>query len=334
MTLSRRASILGAPLLVVAIAFGIVFAQTAEAAWPGGNGKIVFYKVNFAAFTAQIYSINSEGRQIDLSAAGGGASQFDFQPSVSPDGKRIAFTRLAILDLTTFAVAAQLWTMNIDGSHQTDISKNPLVASESGSSWTEDGSKILFVKQPSGTFPGDLGGGPASVGGSLWIRNAKGTGTPRQLTTELHDANPVMSPDGDLIAFSRPKDGTRHLFVMKADGTGAATDLGVGSKPDWSPDSKRLVYGQGGSGPIMVMKLSDPSHPQTLPGPYEAPVWSPDGTQIAFMHFYCRTCSVEIALMSATGDNPHDITTTADPNVANSKPSWQSIRSRQHGQAD
>src|ERR1700694_360212 len=140
MTLSRRASILGAPLLVVAIAFGVVFAQTAEAAWPRGNGKIVFYKVNFAAFTAQIYSINSEGKQTDLSAAGGGASEFDFQPSVSPDGKRIVFTRRAILDPTTFAVAAQLWTMNIDGSHQTDISKNPLVASESGSSWTEDGS--------------------------------------------------------------------------------------------------------------------------------------------------------------------------------------------------
>lgn len=324
MTLSRRAAIL-APLLAVACAFGIVFAETAQAAWPGGNGKIVFYKVDFLTGAAHIYSMNSQGQnQTDLSAVGS-ASQFDIQPSVSPNGKRIAFARAEALNATT--MTGQLWTMNIDGTHQTNISNNGAVASESGPSWSEDGSKIVFVRQPSGSFPGDQGGGPATAGGSIWIRNANGKGTPRQLTSGPHDANPVMSPDGDLIAFSRPVAGARHLYVMKVDEGGTPKDLGVGSKPDWSPDSKRLVYGQGGFGPIMVIKVSDPSQTTTLAGlGNEAPVWSPDGTQIAFMHC-TNTC--QIALMSASGQNQHDI--TSDQSSSNQKPAWASVNSREDG---
>jgi Tol biopolymer transport system component len=133
-----------------------------------------------------------------------------------------------------------------------------------------------------------------------------------------------MSPDGDLIAFSRPTNGVRHLFVMKADGTGSLRDLGAGSKPDWSPDSKRLVYGQGGFGPIKVINVSDPTQVQTLAGfGNEAPVWSPDGTQIAYMHCISFNAPCQIALMSATGQNKHDI--TSDRSKTNQKPDWQSV---------
>jgi TolB protein len=324
MALSRRASMLAASLVVLICAFGIVFAQAAQAAWPGNNGRIVFYKTDFVAMGSHIYSMTSQGHdQTDLTAAGG-TSLFDIQPSVSADGKRIAFTRAEVIDPIAFTLTGQLWTMNIDGSHQTDISNNGALASESGPSWTEDGSKILFVRQPSGSFPGDAGPGPASAGGSIWIRNANGTGTPRQLTSGPHDANPVMSPDSDLIAFSRPTNGVRHLFVMKADGTGSLRDLGAGSKPDWSPDSKRLVYGQGGFGPIKVINVSDPTQVQTLAGfGNEAPVWSPDGTQIAYMHCISFNAPCQIALMSATGQNKHDI--TSDRSKTNQKPDWQSV---------
>ena len=316
-----RRTVLGAQLLIIASAFGIVFAQTAQAAWPGANGRIVFLKEDFATMAAQIYSMKSDGTdEVNLSAAGG-TSVSDLQPSVSPNGKRIVFTRA---EFTAQGLTGQLWTMNIDGSHQIDISNNPLLASESGPSWTEDGSKVMFVKAAFGTFP--------AFGGPIWIRDADGKGTPRQLTSGSSDANPAMSPDGDLLAFSRPVNGPRHLFLMKADGTGTLTDLGQGAKPDWSPDSKRLVYGQGGSGPIMVMKISDPSHPQKLGGPGdEAPVWSPDGTQIAFIHFNPATHAYQIWLMSANGHNPHAI--TSDPTSSNQKPSWQSVRSGEGGQA-
>jgi TolB protein len=291
-----------------------VFPQTAEAAWPGSNGKIVFVKADFAAFSLQIYSMNSQGQgQRNLSAAGGGTSPIDIQPSVSPDGRRIAFARAEFLGPTT--ISGQIWVMNIDGTHQVNISNNAALASESGPSWTEDGSKVLFVRGPSGAFPG--------AGGSIWIRRADGSGTPRQVTPGPNDANPAMSPDGDLIAFSRPVAGPRHLFVMKADGSGTPMDFGPGAKPDWSPDSTRIVYGQGGSGPIMVVKVSDPSNKQMLAGPgNEAPAWSPDGTQIAYVDCTSGfTAPCQIALMSATGQNKHRITN--DASMQNQKPDWQ-----------
>jgi Tol biopolymer transport system component len=330
MTLPRRTAIL-APILAITLALGIVFAQAAQAAWPGSNGRIVFYKVNFSTGASHVYSMNSQGLdQRDLTAVGS-ASQFDIQPSVSPDGKRIAFARAEPVGPTT--LTGQLWTMNIDGTHQTNISNNGAAASESGPSFTEDGSRILFVRQPSGSFPGDQGGGPATAGGSIWIRNSDGTGTAHQVTAGPNDSNPVMSPDGDLIAFSRPVPEAprlivRHLFVMKADGSGLSRDLGRGSKPDWSPDSKRLVYGQGGRGPIMVVKISNPSQTRQLAGlGNEAPVWSPDGTQIAFMDCTNPNAGCQIALMTAKGLNQHDITT--DPNSQFAKPVWQGVNGQE-----
>lgn len=321
----RRTATIAAIVAVVSIA-AILSAQSALAAWPGGNGKIVFFKLGFsptAGPMAQIYSIDSQGNgQQDLSAAGGGASQIDVQPNVSPNGKRIAFTRF-----DQASGSAQLWTMKMDGSDQTDISNDGATASESGPAWTEDGSRILFVKQPPGSFPGDQGGGPSSAGGQIWIRRANGKGTPRQLTPGPNDANPAMSPEGDLLAFSRGMPGGRHLMVMKADGSSAPTDLGLGSKPDWSPDGTHIVYGQGGSGPIMVVKVSDPSDKKTLTAPgNEAPVYSPDGTQIAYVHctFSQGGPLCQIALMSASGKGQHDI--THDKLLSNQKPSWQSVK--------
>jgi Tol biopolymer transport system component len=330
MPLARRATKLSV-LLTIAFGAGLVFAQPAAAVWPGENGKIVFYKAliapNGAPISVQIYSMTSQGQQLtDLSAAGGGANQLDIQPSVSPNGKRIAFVRV---DPVT--VVPQIWTMKIDGSDQTDISNDAAVASESNPSWTEDGSKILFVKQPAGS---PVFGGA----GEIWVRRSNGKGTPEQITSGFFDANPAMSPDGDLIAFSRvdtsdplPPQGPpgfwRHLMVMKADGSRAATDLGRGSKPDWSPDSKSLVYGQAGIGPIMVVKLSDPTHKHQLTGLFnEAPVWSPDGRQIVFLDCDPITHICQVALMTATGQNPHDITN--DPIVTSNKPDWQ----RTHGE--
>jgi Tol biopolymer transport system component len=314
MALSIRATKL-AVLLTIAFGAGIVCAQPALAVWPGENGKIIFYKASNppAPLSVQIYSMTSQGQELtNLSAAGGGANQLDVQPSVSPNGKRIAFARVDPITLVP-----QIWTMKIDGSDQTDISNDPAFASESGPAWTEDGSQILFVRQPAGS--------PVfGSAGEIWVRRANGTGTPRQLTTGFFDANPAMSPDGDLLAFSRfnLQDGFRHLTVMKADGSGAPTDLGPGAKPDWSPDSKSLVYGQAGIGPIMVVNLSDPFHKRQLAGLFnEAPVWSPDGTQIVFLDCSATTHVCQIALMTATGQNPHDI--TSDQNATSAKPDWQ-----------
>jgi Tol biopolymer transport system component len=313
----RLAVCVAIPTLVFAV--GMVAAPPAGAVWSGANGKIVFFKFGFTPtfISGQIFSTNRNGTgQKDLSAAGGGADQVDIQPSVSPNGRKIAFVRFT-------DGSAQLWVMNFDGSGQTDISNDASAASESGPSWSPDGSQLLFVRQPPGSFPGALG---SPAGGSIWIRNADGSGTPAQLTVGPSDANPAMSSDGQMIAFSRAvSGGGRELWLMNADGS-AQTDLGQqGSKPDWSPDSTRLVYGQAGAGSIHVLDISHPSSPTLLrSGAVEAPVWSPDGSEIAFVD--CSKTGVigdncQIAVMSATGQNAHDI--TSEPTLSDQKPDWQ-----------
>ena len=170
-----------------------VLGGTADAAFSGTDGKLVFFKVSSddqqgPPSFVQIFSMNRPGNgQKNLSAKGGGAGQLDIQPSVSPNGQQIAFARF---DPDTGS--AQLWTMTFEGLKQTNVSNDGASFSESGPAWSADGSKLLFVRQPPGSFPGDQGGGPATAGGEIWIRNADGSGTPQQVTTGAHDANPVM----------------------------------------------------------------------------------------------------------------------------------------------
>jgi TolB protein len=134
-----------------------------------------------------------------------------------------------------------------------------------------------------------------------------------------------MSNDGTRIAFSRPvgnPNPQRHLFIMNADGSGIPTDLGPGAKPDWSPDDSHIAYGQGGSGPIMIVNVANPSDKQTL-GTFgqEAPVWSPDGKQLAFVD--CATADgCQIATMNTDGSDVRDLTNNTGS--SDQKVDWQS----------
>ena len=104
-------------------------------------------------------------------------------------------------------------------------------------------------------------------------------------------------------------------------------------KPDWSPDGTHLAYGQGANGPIMVLEVSDPTDTQTLTGPGKvAPVWSPDGSQIAFMDCTAGGGLCQIAVMSATGEDPHVL--TSDQTTANQKPDWQARNGEQRDHRD
>ena len=104
-----------------------------------------------------------------------------------------------------------------------------------------------------------------------------------------HDAQPVLSPDGTKIAFSRDAAGGRRIFLINSSGTGAAvalTTTGTSDQPAWSRDGTKLAFSSNRSGSkdrdIYVLTSNSPSfipNVQTditnLKGDDQRPTWSP-----------------------------------------------------------
>ena len=70
-------------------------------------------------------------------------SSYDYSPFWSPDGTKIAFTS----DRDGYE---EIYTMNVDGTNQTNISNNN--SYEYTPSWSPDGSKIEFNSDRDGNF--------------------------------------------------------------------------------------------------------------------------------------------------------------------------------------
>lgn len=130
---------------------------------------------------------------------------------------------------------------------------------------------------------------------NIMVVNADGSGL-RQLTNASVSDNPVLSPDGQKIAFiSNREGGDGKLYVMNADGSRVkrlTNDLGGDRYPSWSPDSQQIVFAQNlvynsirnEEMEIAVINsdgknLRQLTHNTVID---YAPDWSPDGSKIAY----------------------------------------------------
>jgi TolB protein len=140
-----------------------------------------------------------------------------------------------------------------------------------------------------------------ALGGELYVINADGSGL-RRLTDGV---DPVWSPDGKQIAFTRWRD-PRGVWVMNADGSGARLLFAWSEArwPSWSPDGSQILFTRqhgGGQGRercffgfcftrpanphwrLGVVKISDGAFNEP-PSPLLslAPDWSPGGNRLVF----------------------------------------------------
>jgi len=107
--------------------------------------------------------------------------------------------------------------------------------------------------------------------------------------------HPRWSPDGTKISFFTISKGAVGISVMKPDGSGRI-DLtpsldSPSRQASWSPDSNRLVYSRKSENfDLWVMDVLGRNKMQIteLPGNEAKPVWSPDGTKIAFLCSGCQ----------------------------------------------
>jgi len=188
-----------------------------------------------------------------------------FFPHWSPDGSKIAFESARVLtggDAADANLTYNIWVMNADGSGATALTRlTAKNASSFSPVWSPDGSgKIVFHSMRA------LSGSDAANTNNtfnIWVVNADGSGETAltQFTAKGADSfSPVWSPDGSKIAFlsTRALDGsdasnannTTNIWVMNADGSGAApvtrmSTTGVftiPSLPVWSPDGSKIAF--------------------------------------------------------------------------------------------
>ncbi len=119
---------------------------------------------------------------------------------------------------------------------------------------------------------------------------------PRNLTPDspYDDTQPAYAPDGERIAFRSERSGG-GIFVMGATGESARKVSSIGYYPDWSPDSKEIVFSsmfvtdpssRGANCKLYAVNVAtnQSSPPREIDAGRDAvqPRWSPQGWRIAY----------------------------------------------------
>lgn len=202
----------------------------------------------------------------------------------------------------------QAWSMNPDGSAQTQITRSPY--DKARLSWYPDSQHLLINGNQ-----GELMQVDAHTGAEQPIPMALGG---------MSDA--VLSPDGRLIAFSLSTSGSiddNNIWLVNTDGSGLRKLVArqyLQHEPAWAPDSGAVYFlsGQGGQDhDIWRYRLADGSLEQLTVGRLYhfdlAP--GPNGT---LAYSANRTGNYEIWLWSEGGE-PRAL--TGDP-ALDGRPSW------------
>jgi Tol biopolymer transport system component len=227
---------------------------------------------------AEVFVMNADGTGVTSLKDSVGAIHVrsTLLPSVnwSADGNRLAFTRAdGALYATTGAVAG---VIQLAAAGMTPI-------------WSEGGEKVAFLLADPGTQ------------GCCWnIFVAEGDGSAVVRVTEgLSLSHYDFAANGSLLAYVVEENATsKSLDFVRPDGTGRREFVPPGvcciGLPSLSPDGSQVAYyayphqqGENGAGAEVYVAPTDGSgaaiNVSNNPGDDTWPVWSPDGTTIAFV---------------------------------------------------
>ena len=160
----------------------------------------------------------------------------DWDPSWSPDGKRIAFA-----SWRDGPFNIEVYVIDADGSNLQNLTNNP--RDDRNPYWSPDGAHIVFSARRKGHFENKF-----SITHEVYVMDVDG-GNQRRLTeNRSNDWDPSWSPDGKRIAFEADRKGNLeqfNIYVMDADGGNLqklTNHRAWDGSPSWSPDGNRIVF--------------------------------------------------------------------------------------------
>ena len=268
---------LGCVLAVICVTGLAVAMSAAHGAFAGGNGKIAFVSDRQGA-DFDIWTMDPDGTAlVNLTK---NAQADEFAPNWRADGRSIAFNSNRVTGANPEG-DHEIFVMNADGSHPTQITFNAL--DDEDPAWSPDGRRIAFAR--------DFDPIEHEVDYDLFTMDADGS-TQRNLTSSpgVDDNQPNWSPDGRRLVFVSDRDGDLEVYTSEPSGS-QVRQLTVNDAsefvPGWSPDGARIVFAtdrDDGNFEIYTMRGDGGDQTRlTFDDAGEGyPAWSPDGSEIVF----------------------------------------------------
>ncbi len=277
-------------------------------------------------------------------------------PRISPDGAWVAYT-VTTVDSVKDARDSDVWMVNWAGDRTIRLTSSP--EDESNPRWSPDNRYLSFVSGRFESKGGQLwlldrSGGEAERLTELRGGIAEYAWSPdgSRIAVISHDsAADDALPDSlkgkrpkpiviDRYAFKRDYDGylnrrRDHIWIVDV-ASRKAVQVTNGDADDsqlqWSPDGKRIAFVSQRSGPdpdrtnytdlfvVDAVPGATPRQLTTWAGADEGPVWSPDGTQIAYLQgseprLYAYSQNT-IAVIPSLGGAPRLLATALDRDVS------------------
>jgi TolB protein len=309
-----------------------------------GSARSANHAAGLIAFTRHdgIYAMRADGSGVRALRRGGVASSADGL-AWSPDGRTLAFVSFQ-------AGKRDIWVIDADG---TDL-RRLFAASEHGLSiwgpltWSPRGRKIAFTATRSD-----------EDGADVWVVDSDGSNLRRLARTpRLMEYEADWSPRRRIAVSGITGSWTLQISVMNADGSSQrliSPPAVVGAEeamPDWSPDGRTIAFmrwrhdleaGYSGISDILdseiwVMNPDGRSRVRLTRNAVQDrdPVWSPDGSQIAFIRWGgkagallgpppARRSTREIFVMNADGTEATRLTHNG---VGEGSLAWQPVAAR------